>query len=152
MVIFFALECISSFVGLVFCYQFSKYRLCQTSYKLQRNEQGKLTRFMVSWHHISKLWFYSVLERSPQIPWGKFGYVRCRRILQVLIAPLLEPVARFLIFLLLLAKFWQVCSSDGLFVPLCVCLFVSSSTHVTVFDISLPNLTQVFVYVTWPCL
>ena len=42
------------------------------------------------------------------------------------------------------------------FVCLCVCLFVclsvTSSIQVTVFDISLPNLAQVCIYVTWPCL
>ena len=32
-------------------------------------------------------------------------------------------------------QFWQVCSSDGLFVGLCVCLSVSYSIKVTVFDI-----------------
>ena len=45
---------------------------------------------------------------------------------------------------------WQVCSSDGLLV--CLCLSVTSSIQVTVFDISLPNLTQVCIYLTWPCL
>ena len=45
-------------------------------------------------------------------------------------------------------QFWQLCSSDGLFVGLCVSLSVSSSIQVTVFDISLPNLTPVCIYVT----
>ena len=49
-------------------------------------------------------------------------------------------------------QFWQVCSSDGLSVCMSVCLFVclsvSSSIQVTVFDISLPNLTQLCIYVT----
>ena len=46
----------------------------------------------------------------------------------------------------------QVCSFDRLSVCLSVCLSVTSSIQVTVFDISLPNLTQVCIYVTWPCL
>ena len=53
-------------------------------------------------------------------------------------------------------QFWQVCSCDGLLVCLCacvsVCLSVSSSIQVTVFYISLPSLTKVCIYATWPCL
>ena len=45
-------------------------------------------------------------------------------------------------------QFLQVCSFVRLSVCLSVCLSVTSSIQVTVFYISLPNLTQVCIYVT----
>ena len=70
----------------------------------------------------------------------------------------------FIAFFCYLPKFsiLQVCSSDRLLlakifnfgkyvrltVCLCVCVSVSSSIQVTVFYISLPNLTKVCIYVT----